>query len=475
MTLEVMVTPMSNLQSPPPIPKPASSPRRLPLIAKLGISLSAVVLVVYIGGVFTIYRWSASAASKLEQKRAALRAEGIPITLEELDAWYPYVSEEKNAAPIYAEATASLESIDPDARGAQLSEAANEYDHISDFPPDLIASSKTYFSDIAHPLSLLRSASHRSATRFPIDFTKGSGLNLDLSHLSKLRGVARLLCLASEIELIEGNIPMAVEYHTGAVSAGCSLTAEPVLISQLSRIATIGIALEGLERLINHAQMDEPYLRSLDMAYSLGTRPDSFRRAVLSEQCMILETMRQLFDGSLSVDDEELDTQISELKKVPPYVRNHFLLYEHTKILEVFEPWIPPAAPNWPDIVASKADWEYPSGPLFSAPFIPDIQHAGRAFVRDVAVIRIARTALAIERYRLANGELPESLGDCVPQFLESLPEDPFDGAPLRYRREHVGYTIYSVYDDLVDDDGTHYIRSEGDTRDGDFVFFVAR
>ncbi len=45
-----------------------------------------------------------------------------------------------------------------------------------------------------------------------------------------------------------------------------------------------------------------------------------------------------------------------------------------------------------------------------------------------------AQTAVAVERYRIAAGRLPVDLSDLVPAYLDGVPEDPFDGRPLRYR-----------------------------------------
>ena len=72
----------------------------------------------------------------------------------------------------------------------------------------------------------------------------------------------------------------------------------------------------------------------------------------------------------------------------------------------------------------------------------------------SLADVRLARAALAVERFRLARGRLPEHLAELAPQFLFATPVDPFDGAPLRYRRLAKGYLIYSVDRDGHDDGG---------------------
>lgn len=75
-------------------------------------------------------------------------------------------------------------------------------------------------------------------------------------------------------------------------------------------------------------------------------------------------------------------------------------------------------------------------------------------FARGLADLRCASTALAVERYRLSNGRLPDALQELVPGFLQSAPLDPFDGQRLRYRRRNSGYVVYSVGEDLADNQG---------------------
>ena len=55
--------------------------------------------------------------------------------------------------------------------------------------------------------------------------------------------------------------------------------------------------------------------------------------------------------------------------------------------------------------------------------------------LRFRAHLDLARTALAIERYRLATGAVPSELDELVPEHLQEMPLDPFDGRPIRYRR----------------------------------------
>jgi hypothetical protein len=76
------------------------------------------------------------------------------------------------------------------------------------------------------------------------------------------------------------------------------------------------------------------------------------------------------------------------------------------------------------------------------------------ASARHTARLRLARTALAVERYRQEFGVSPLTLEELVPLFLEEPLTDPFDGMPFHYRYTETGYFVYSVADDLIDEGG---------------------
>lgn len=75
--------------------------------------------------------------------------------------------------------------------------------------------------------------------------------------------------------------------------------------------------------------------------------------------------------------------------------------------------------------------------------------------MRVIGTLRCAEIALAVERYRLRYDSLPESLDALIPEFMEAIPLEPFDGEPLRYiRHKEGGYTVYCIGDDGVDNGG---------------------
>jgi hypothetical protein len=80
------------------------------------------------------------------------------------------------------------------------------------------------------------------------------------------------------------------------------------------------------------------------------------------------------------------------------------------------------------------------------------VEQRGRA----PAQLRCAIAAVAAERFRQEHGRWPDSLKELVAAgFLGEVPADPYDGAPLRFRRLDYGLVVYALGPDGKDDGGT--------------------
>jgi hypothetical protein len=66
--------------------------------------------------------------------------------------------------------------------------------------------------------------------------------------------------------------------------------------------------------------------------------------------------------------------------------------------------------------------------------------------------LQATRTILALRAYQLTHGKLPPDLNALVPEFLDAVPVDDFDGQPMRYSAEKK--MVYSVGKNLKDDGG---------------------
>jgi hypothetical protein len=73
----------------------------------------------------------------------------------------------------------------------------------------------------------------------------------------------------------------------------------------------------------------------------------------------------------------------------------------------------------------------------------------------DHAANAMFLAAVALQAWHAQHGHWPDKLDALVPDILAAVPQDPFDGAPLRYRREGDKYVLYSVGPGQTDHGGT--------------------
>jgi len=81
-----------------------------------------------------------------------------------------------------------------------------------------------------------------------------------------------------------------------------------------------------------------------------------------------------------------------------------------------------------------------------------DPHHVIQTKCLEDAVVSITRVLVALRCYRGTYGDLPESLDELVPEFINAVPIDPFDSQPLRYSKEKK--RVYSIGRDLIDSGG---------------------
>ncbi len=98
------------------------------------------------------------------------------------------------------------------------------------------------------------------------------------------------------------------------------------------------------------------------------------------------------------------------------------------------------------------------------------LRGCGKKSASGTATRRLSGLLVALHRSRARSGAFPVTLEALVPDLLVVVPDDPFDGKPLRYRRTDGGCLVYSVGPDGLDDGG---IVGRDDL--GDLVLVVAR
>ena len=92
---------------------------------------------------------------------------------------------------------------------------------------------------------------------------------------------------------------------------------------------------------------------------------------------------------------------------------------------------------------------------------IPSLEVAMRKASRAETLRELTLAAVALKRYQLRHGRLPDNLAALAPEFLREAPRDWYDGQPLHYRPNADGtFLLYSVDEDGQDDGGDPRARA---------------
>lgn len=86
---------------------------------------------------------------------------------------------------------------------------------------------------------------------------------------------------------------------------------------------------------------------------------------------------------------------------------------------------------------------------------LPVFHRAWLVTLKNLTLREMVSTSIALKRYQLHHGRLPEKLTGLVPEFLPEPPTDFMVGQPLRYHPNADGsFALYSVAEDGVDNGG---------------------
>lgn len=129
--------------------------------------------------------------------------------------------------------------------------------------------------------------------------------------------------------------------------------------------------------------------------------------------------------------------------------------------LNEWEELIKTAATPWPNksntIIMARAKYGHRRGRSWGS-IQRDIPFAAFSLavqVDPIAQRRAIVTAVAVERFRRDHGgSLPDKLTELVPSYVAAISVDPVTGEALRYRRDAISYSIYSVGNDREDNGG---------------------
>jgi hypothetical protein len=379
-----------------------------------------------------------------------------------LDAWYKQVPPAEDAALICAEAFALPVFGD----SFQLSSKLPQREDLPPRGQKLTGEAKdklaAVLAESRAALDVLHSIPPAARSRYPIDLKQGA-LTL-LPHLGKSKGAINLLGAEALLYSANGQPDNAVQSLEAAGRVTESLGEEPLLISHLVRIAEWAIIISRVERILNETALSDAQLAQLQKALAPAERPASLARVLAGERAFGLSifidqnAQRQMFSSAatgttMSVQNLSMSAGLTLLKVTGLFQKDKAFF------LDVMSTNVAAAELDYSERLkrgqqaASLAASSHFC--IFSRMLLPALS---KVFLRDaehIARLRVAQTAVAIERYCLAHGNaLPASLDQLVPNCLDYPLLDPIDDQPLRFKKTNRSYVVYSIGVDGNDDGG---------------------
>lgn len=340
-------------------------------------------------------------------------------------------------------------------------------------------------------LDELRTAARRPEARFNVRYEEENPWGILLPHLAVLRRASQLLGLRAVAELTLGQTDRALDDLQLMLRMMDSIRREPFLVTQLVRVAMTQLALqvvwEGVEgKRWSAAQLQtiQEGLGQFDFLTDLKRSLDAERVAgnTSIEQLRLAKNRRALLDAFGNVDvgliglfprgwfDQEFVTYNRRYDQlvIPTLDPNSRRI--HPQAAEKAQDGIERSASGLLEAVLRHEVMARLLLPAFSDVLVKS--------ANAQANVDLARIALALERYRLAEKVYPETLDALVPRYLASLPRDVITGEPPRYQRhDNNGFVLYSVGWNEKDDGGT-VVKPKPkstavDLRQGDWVWPV--
>jgi len=436
------------------------------IVAILAVIAKLVTSLAYHRSTSELLRRNIHAA--LQAELEAVRAEGLPSTFTELDKWYVTPPADENAATILQEAFTLYTKPTPSprrSRGRQEEERRLSLLPLAGFaelpseceplPDDMKAAIVEFLTQNEAAIKLLHKGASMKACRFPVDLTKGFGVQLP--HLNKFREGANLLSLEVLLRTENGEPELAVESAISSFRLAESLVNEPLVISQLVRFNCQIIAAENLGRVLTRVTLTDEQLARLDSALTQAENMEGLTRAYVNDRCRVIFGYEHAHKEMAT--PVQLWPTLTELRQQGWREARYFHavqteerrratsgLFELEVLtsLELRTASIRASQRPFPEQVSLAKKIVSQEMGITTFLMMPASTGAMLKQAKCVALLRTARAALAIERYRLANARLPDTLPD-------SAPLDPFTGQPLRYKKLAKGYVVYSVGDEKKD------------------------
>jgi hypothetical protein len=427
-------------------------------LIRVGIGVGVVALCVVAVGVLLYLQGEAQLAKKI----AELKAQGVPTTFAELEAYCKLPEGTPNAADVYMKAFAAYKPL-ADAEKQKLLPVMGEQLDPNDnepYPAEQMAAAAEFIEQNQEMFALLHEAGKVKDCYYPITYSLDFFPN---DTLSNIKSACQSLCIAG-IYYSQTNQPQkAYDAAMDQLRLGQSLSRNLSLLNHLVRLAIVAMGAHEMQDIINRTSLDETQLQQLQDSLQQVGSSTTFKPVLLGETCFYLESRKP--SGWNKKNDPAIKAKAEQCTM-------ELFSWDAITLIDICQKMITiDKLPIQEQLPKAKEAGNVILLSSLSRSVLSSAAHVYNIHLRVRANVDCAITALAIERYRLKEKKLPETVEALVPGYLSQIYIDPFDGKPLRYKRTEPGYMIYTIGEDGVDDGGLGPIKG----RTYDWTFRVYR
>jgi hypothetical protein len=292
---------------------------------------------------------------------------------------------------------------------------------------------------------------------FPISY-QANVFDTPLPHHQKARVVAWLLSVDAFRLAQEKDGDGALRSCRAILNLAAAAGDVPIFVCQLVRLAIRAVACQAIERTVAQSEPSGPALAETQAALEREGEARAFHATARGERATLFHFTEQLRVGRVTFEgaagqEPSLWSRIANWH----YVRYHSG-DDVARALSVMNAWVAAAklpTAEWAAAVKEEDQkiQQMERTPLFH--LLPAVTKISEHDLRNQAQLRCTIALIAAERHRRDRGRLPESLAALVPKYLQQVPADPYDGQPLRFRRQEGRFIIYSIGPDRKNHGGT--------------------
>ena len=336
-------------------------------------------------------------------------------------------------------------------------------------------------------LEELSQAGRRPHARLPLKYENGfECVGELLPFLAGVKRCSQMLQLRAIAELGDGQADQALQDVKLLLRLNDSLRNQPFLISHLVRMAMMAITLQPVYEGLAQHQWSETQLAELEHELAKQDFLADFHHAMRGERTFAIASFenQRVTREYRNVEENSGTNRIVTVSF--RFMPSAYFYQNELTFARMHQQFILPLVDLKNRIVsptkARKAADTVQAQMKHFSPYrvqalmlYPAVSKSVLKFAFAQTSIDLARIACELERYRLTNGKLPETLDALTPRFIESNPTDVINGKPLRYQlKPGGGYVLYSIGWNETDDGGAVGLTKSGkgvDITQGDWVW----